>query len=323
MTKHRDVIGVGYMGAVEDELTHAWTQAWLPIRLHIRSQAFLDQLGSIITPDNMIALVESYVDRGAEMYTRIATSSLNQVVITAATVLTPEIPQLMLVKALVDDYGGTNPFRYNTPAWVRWQQRHGFAPTAPSMDPYTRYRDAARDLTFGMVDGITGRMKVRLRTLIVQAFRQGDTPENIAQRVANVIGLNDRWAIAVENLRTSMIASGVHQRWIDKRTARYADELLFKRGVMVARTEMMTAMNAGEYQAWKLKQDAGELVGWVVEKWIETQSGACDECVGAADPEGMGEPRKVTGLDATFDGLIYPPLHPHCRCVVKYQLVRR
>lgn len=311
-TRKRDVIGVGYMGPVEDDLIRAWQQAWQPIRVHVRSQGFLDQLGLYVSADTFIVLVESYVDRGADVYKHLAVGILNQVVITAG--MKSESP---LMKAAA---GEMNPFRVGTGAWVRWEQRH-MGPGGASLDPYTRYRDAAQHLTFGMVEGLTAKMKGKLRGIIVKAFEQKVRPEEIAQRVANIIGLNDRWTIAVENLRNAMVEANVPERWRNKRAEKYAEGLLFKRGVMVARTEMMTAINAGEYEAWKLRADRGELAGFVVEKWLQPKEDACDQCWSAADPDATGEPKRVRGLETAFEGIAYPPLHPHCRCTVGYRLV--
>lgn len=317
-TRQRDVIGVGYLGKLEDELTFWWGQTWRPIRQHVGSQRFLDQLGPLPTLEGMITLSHVFIDRGTDLFIQHITPAVSTLIHAAGT---REGERIESQFRQVQKGAGDNPFRPNTAAWWRFNQRQGEAP--PTLDPYTFYRETMQAVTSQWVGDITKGQKLQVERMIRAGFRFGTPVDQIAQQIASVIGLNQRWAKAVENLRAQMISDGYSQSITTKRVGRYSDQLLAKRGVMVARTEIMMALNAGEYAAWKMKQDAGQLDGWKVIKWLQPMADACPECWEAADPDAEGEPKKYEGLETSFAGgdLIYPPIHPHCRCRVEYQIV--
>jgi hypothetical protein len=78
------------------------------------------------------------------------------------------------------------------------------------------------------------------------------------------------------------------------------------RAEMIARTEIMTAANEGQRQAWGQAVDEGLLSPDSQRVWIATD-GCCDEC-DALDGQ-------TADLDGEYeDGVDGPPLHPNCRC---------
>jgi hypothetical protein len=79
------------------------------------------------------------------------------------------------------------------------------------------------------------------------------------------------------------------------------------RADLIARTEVMTAANEGQRQAWDQATEAGLLTGDEQAVWIATED-ACPECE-ALD----GETRSLDG-EYPDDGGDGPPLHPNCRC---------
>lgn len=80
------------------------------------------------------------------------------------------------------------------------------------------------------------------------------------------------------------------------------------RAELIARTEVMTAANEGQRDAWDSAVEAGLLPDDSVVEWIAT-SDCCDDC---ADLD--GETRPIDSEYDDPDAANGPPLHPNCRC---------
>lgn len=217
-----------------------------------------------------------------------------------------------------------NPFRRGTPSWAWWNERNGLIPNL-NVDPATRYANIAKNLSLDLVQNITGEAKRVVRQALYRAHSLKLAPEDIGPTISSVVGLSPRWAKAVENLRQSMTDQGIPKRTVTRRANAYGKQLLAKRGIMVARTELMRAQNAGEYEEWQIRADAGLLQKYVVVKTWNTRPGACVECIDAQDKMASGSADEVEGLRTPFKtaygDVLYPPLHPHCGCTITYKTV--
>jgi SPP1 gp7 family putative phage head morphogenesis protein len=81
------------------------------------------------------------------------------------------------------------------------------------------------------------------------------------------------------------------------------------RAELIARTEIMTAANEGQREAWDQAIEAGLLTGNEKKEWIATgDANVCPQC---DELDGT-----VVGLDEEYpnDGGDGPPAHPDCRC---------
>jgi SPP1 gp7 family putative phage head morphogenesis protein len=78
------------------------------------------------------------------------------------------------------------------------------------------------------------------------------------------------------------------------------------RAEVIARTESMTAANAGQREGWDQAVEAGLLPEDATVSWIATDVDPCPEC------------EALDGVSRTLDGEYpsgeFPPLHPNCRC---------
>lgn len=334
-----------HQGHLETMFTEAWERAWVPVRAHLRSQAFIDQLGARPTAEMMEAVIEGYSRHAYAVMENVETI-LHTVIVNAVADAENNYP-ISQGRNDPEPVEKGNPFTMGTGPWQRWRERNGLGAsatpvTAPStLDPEIRYRNLARKLRVDMIEMITKKQQQAIHSILTREMttRRGKTrsvTDNkfwerkarlAATHIADVIGLNARWCKAVENMRGSMEGAEHPARAdvIERRVRRYADGLLIKRGVMIARTEMFRAMNAGRQEYWELKVAKGETRGFRVEKWLETMPGACIECVAASDPDASGTPKRYA-LDGKFDYrdgemVPYPPIHVHCRCVVNYEMV--
>lgn len=127
------------------------------------------------------------------------------------------------------------------------------------------------------IDGVSETTRTMIRNLIEQAFVEQFDVDQLTSEIEAVIG----------------------------------DEV---RAEEIARTETMTASNAGQQQAWSQAVDDGLLTGQEKQEWIVTPDDRlCPEC---EDMDG-----EQAGLDEPFHSREYgdvdvPPLHPRCRCTV-------
>jgi hypothetical protein len=89
--------------------------------------------------------------------------------------------------------------------------------------------------------------------------------------------------------------------------------------MMIARTEIMRALNDGRQAGWHDEVDRGRIDAELsVKEWVPGPD-ACDECTSL-------EGYEVEGVDALFDTdfgkIAMPPAHPHCRCSVTLHPMR-
>jgi hypothetical protein len=181
--------------------------------------------------------------------------------------------------------------------------------------------DAVANLPLDLVTLIDESQREGIAAALDDAFRMGLDPDLVGMEIANMVGLFPRWQMAVENLRLKMESDGRPKREIAYRTSRYSDWLRERRGLMIARTELMTAMNTGRMAGWHQDAERGLLdPATSVKEWLASPD-SCDVC-----QELNGT--VVTGIDSPFDaglfGLVRSgPCHPHCRCTVLIHPVRR
>lgn len=81
-----------------------------------------------------------------------------------------------------------------------------------------------------------------------------------------------------------------------------------KRAQLIARTEVMTALHAGQRQSWKDARSRGDLSARVKRRWITADDDVtCPIC--------LPLDKKRAPLDGTYPGGIEgPPAHCNCRC---------
>jgi hypothetical protein len=92
---------------------------------------------------------------------------------------------------------------------------------------------------------------------------------------------------------------------------KYAATLRSARGLLVGRTETITAVNAGQHALWMRAITARWVSPTTKRRW-SAAPGACPRCAAIAG--------QVVGLTEPFRGpdgpILHPPAHPSCRCAV-------
>ena len=177
--------------------------------------------------------------------------------------------------------------------------------------------EAAGTITADLVKQVTIETKKSLRTVIQQAFRDRLPPAATARRIKPLIGLHSRQAQAVRNFRTRLVKLGLKADLVDKRVARYAAKLLRQRSFLIARTETIRALSAGQQAAWRTARNAGRIPKTSLQRWsVVGDDRLCPICIALS-----GVKRKIG--QQFPGGISHPPAHPACRCTLVLVTGRR
>ena len=176
--------------------------------------------------------------------------------------------------------------------------------------------DAAGTITADLVKQVSRETQKSLRVVLRQAFEDRLPPAATARRIKPLIGLHSRQAQAVRNFRSRLVASGLKAELVDARAARYAAKLLRQRSYLIARTETIRSLSAGQQAAWRTARDAGRIPKTALQRWsVVGDDRLCPICI-----ELDGIKREI---GKQFPGGVYhPPVHPACRCALVLEFKR-
>lgn len=176
-----------------------------------------------------------------------------------------------------------------------------------------RAQQFAATQTATMVTEVTEQTQEAVRAIIGRAFSEGLPPREAAKEIQEIVGLHSRQAKAVANFRDRLIADGVEGDLLEKRVEKYAAAQLRQRAETIARTELLSASNSGQSEAWLQAQEKGLLPLDQKRSWLVTPDDRlCDLCEPMDGVEvGLNEP-----WDTPAGAVMNPPMgmHPSCRC---------
>lgn len=160
------------------------------------------------------------------------------------------------------------------------------------------------------VDGVLIELSITNRRVVAKAIGDavdgGLSKEALTVKLKRVIGLDERYATAVDNFEERLISNGTPKAKVGKLTREYSDRLLTSRADAIAKTEVSFALNKAQQLAWEQAVSKGYLEGTEKRVWL-TANGCCDVCT-------TYNGDKAT-LEGDFpNGYVHPPAHPHCRC---------
>ena len=158
------------------------------------------------------------------------------------------------------------------------------------------------------IDKISKETAANIRNLIARAIDEGIPPYDAARAIRPLIGLTSPQGQAALKFRLQLINNGLSLEKVNEKVDRYAEKLLNSRADMIARTEIMDALNSGQNESWIQAQSEGYLSANATKEWIVTPDDLlCPEC----------EPMdgKTVRIDQEFPNGD-PPLHPSCRCTI-------
>lgn len=169
-----------------------------------------------------------------------------------------------------------------------------------------------------LIRDVQQQVRDTVNGLVVDALQGDYTYATLADQIERVIPLTSRQAATVENVYSKtferLVAEGKPASRAEVLARQAADkaasQALARRAEGIARTELMTASNAGRFSGFSAGVVGGVYSPESRKEWI-TGGNPCPDC----DPLD-GE---VTDWDEEFSvGLLAPPVHPNCRCVVAF-----
>lgn len=163
--------------------------------------------------------------------------------------------------------------------------------------------------------------KSAVNFLIEKAAKQEVTADTLGIMIRPVIGLHKRQTVANWNYFKAVYAGlltanpRINTATAEKKAleaaAKYAEKQHRYRAMNIARTELATGYNAGEYYSVKQAQFQ-ELIGEVRKRVSTAGDGrVCSIC---QDLDGM----ELKMNEEFVNGVLFPPFHPSCRCCIEY-----
>lgn len=252
----------------------------------------------------------------------------------ALRALRASVPLARIVRAIrsrdgfaLRDLVGTLPLRLRVPvdrlrdAFIRGGQfglaqlqQHGVAIGIrfDATNPFAT--EAARQHAADFVKQVDATTRQAIRTVVTRSFAEQITPRDTARLIKPTIGLTDAQATAVLNRRAALLKRGASAERVERAVERYVDQLLNRRALTIARTEIIRASAAGQVESWQQVIAAGRLGVRALKVWVTTPDDRrCRVCrrlnnqrVPVAGGTFMTRTGPVSG----------PPAHPNCRCAI-------
>jgi hypothetical protein len=195
---------------------------------------------------------------------------------------------------------------------LRERQREiaqGFAMGRIPLSPLVR--EAIRTQVGDLIRSIDEETRRAVRRLLERQLAKGLHPRAIARTLGERVGLTPRQLARLDAVEAQLIEQGVGARARSQTLARLASRMRAIRGEVIARTESMRALNAGQRAGWEALQQAGVIRHGDLREWVAvvpTDGRTCPICLSLDGHRvAVGEPFP--------GGLVGPPAHPQCRCV--------
>lgn len=325
---------IPFQGPVEVKIRQSFARNFNDLAAYFRSEQFAHDVGDDLSVDNVdgaMGLIDERVQGVTDMFMQEYGGAIQPILNRFRQLGVEDITQF--AKA---DGAGTSPSpvppprprRRVVPTWMDQRPRKLFRlpartyrgqPSLPNardfhggfdLAPIT-YINAAQYLPYDLIVRITAGQRAAIRQVIIDSITHGYDADLAGVMIANIVGLFPRWQRAVTNYYQGMLDNGAPARVAIRRANQYGDRLRAKRGIMIARTEIMRAQNFGRLDGWREQAAAGYFdADQSIKKW-KAAPDACDECRRLSETT-------VTGADTPFDTqwgkIVMPPGHPHCRC---------
>lgn len=191
-----------------------------------------------------------------------------------------------------------------------------FDPMADGVRAWTKARAAE------FIAGVTSAQVEGIRALIQRAAVLEDlTVTELARAIRPMIGLTKQQSTTVMNYYEALRANGVSAKKAMDRAAKYAAKKHRERAYTIARTELATAYNAGAHEGTKQAQEAGFL-GECVKIWCTADDERVCPICDSLDGKQIEMDAEFTGASGSWSTKLHPPIHPRCRCGVKYKEIK-
>lgn len=175
------------------------------------------------------------------------------------------------------------------------------------------------------IAGINAATRQTVQNVVAQGVRRELTPNAVARRISDVIGLAPRDATAVSNFEARLLRQRIPipaadtalvRETIANDVNRFRGRLINQRSRRIAATEMQEAIHEGEQQFWTQAAERGEVKrGEMRKRWFTVQDDrVCPICAPM-----HGQVRKFDASFVSPQGFRgrRPPAHVQCRCFIE------
>lgn len=167
-----------------------------------------------------------------------------------------------------------------------------------------------------LIQGVTDQQRLAVQSMVRKSLDGAIPPARAAKMVRDVMTLNERQSIALQNYYEKLAKSDFTPREMDVMLDAYGNELLDARCLMIARTETADAVNFGQLELWRQAADDGIIEAQQTYKeWVIDPGTACERCE-ALDGQRVLLDEQFDTDDGPVDG---PTLHPHCNCMLSLE----
>lgn len=156
---------------------------------------------------------------------------------------------------------------------------------------------------------------------MTSAVRNDMTMSELVDVLVRTVGLDERYARAVDNFQNGLIERGTSRSAARGRAKQYANTLVRARAKTIARTETQRMLQLAQREAYERTMDLlGIPASAATVEWLTSDDEKlCEQCA------------PLNGETAPFDNTVWdngdtytygPPLHPNCRCttVVRFEM---
>jgi len=179
--------------------------------------------------------------------------------------------------------------------------------------------DYARQRSAQLVSQVSEVTRQGIQRIITEGVEEGLTIGQQSKRIKELLALTPRQVSAVENFKAMLQAEGRKPAQVKRMVERYRQRQLKFRATRIARTETISAVNAGQEEVWSQAIDQGLLDMDARKFWVVTPDDKlCTICAPIPDDNSKGVP--IGGTFETSEGMLEgPPAHPNCRCALSLE----
>lgn len=166
-----------------------------------------------------------------------------------------------------------------------------------------------------IVNPVLSGGRENIRRIVQDRMKLGLTNRQIAERIRDHIGLDERRAIALDNYFQGRMKAGVKIN-LQQNYHAYRDKLLMDRAKTIAKTETQNMLNRGQLEIWKEGIRQGLIPADAEKVWVVDG----DPCPMCEDMDGESIP--VHDSWDTDNGEVDIPsdIHPNCECIMTIEI---
>lgn len=173
-------------------------------------------------------------------------------------------------------------------------------------------RDFAEHISGDLISRVSRTQRSTIQTVIARSIDQNLSIKEMTAEIKKSIGLLPRQERALRRLRGHLGEQGKSGRAIELAVRAKREEMLISRAKTIARTELQSAKNIGQFEDWVLRVDEGKYNPSVRKRWVAGD--ACPVCINLSQRAAIPLKDVFREVKKSF---LHPPAHPNCKCRIK------